>query len=63
MRNVKNIGNYATVSDLLRILEEHKASPDDAEVVVETYNYPDEYGGYRPISQVYLVFKVMNANP
>jgi hypothetical protein len=56
MKNVKSIGNYATVAELLRILEEHKASPENAEVVVETYSDPDSYGGYRATSEVYLVF-------
>lgn len=52
-----NIGNYVSVSEILRVLEENGVSPEDAEIEVDTYTEYDSLGGEYPSSQVFLKFR------
>lgn len=51
-----NIGNYTSVSEILKILKENNVDPAMAEVQVETYTDQNSYGDSYPATEVYLVW-------
>ncbi len=40
-----NIGNYTSIAEVLKILQEKKVKPEDAHLEVEAYTLEDSYGG------------------
>lgn len=51
-----NIGNYTSVSEILKILKKNNVKPENAEIQVESYENHDSYDNSYSATEVYLVW-------